>query len=106
MKVLVIIVSAILSSAIGAGATYYIMTKVLDFHLEPAESIYDADGGAKGKGGMGPGGGKGGMFPGGKGKGKDGMPRNGKKDENNGEPKARMNPRWNSDHAGVALAVG
>jgi hypothetical protein len=99
MRVVIIILCAILSSAIGAGATYYVMTKVLDYHLEPAESIYDSEGGGKGKGGMkGPGGGKGGMFPGGKGKGKDGVPPNGKKGEKNSEPQAFLHLTWSSNY--------
>ena len=70
MPAILAIVAGIVSAAVGVVGTYLVMTSLLDFKLEPKETIYDnAQDGGKGKGGMGgmKGGGMGGMKGGGMG---------------------------------------
>ena len=54
MPAILAIVAGIVSAAVGVVGTYLVMTSLLDFKLEPKETIYDnAQDGGKGKGGMG-----------------------------------------------------
>jgi hypothetical protein len=72
MKIFAAILSAVVATAIGSSSTYYVMTRVLEYKLEPEKSFYEpGEGKDKGKGKMG---GKD-MFGGkdGKGKGKGGQ---------------------------------
>jgi hypothetical protein len=79
MKVFCAILSSVVAIAIGSTSTFYVMTRVLDYKLEPEKSFYEpGEGNAKKGKGRGMPGGKDGMP--GKGKfGKDGPP-GGKKD--------------------------
>ena len=102
LGVILAIAAGIIAAAVGVVATYFVMTGVLEYKLEPKESIQDnTEGGGKGKGRMGPAG-KGGMGPGGKGGmgpgGKDGMAPGGKGDQGGAPPGGAMNDgngqRW------------
>jgi hypothetical protein len=95
------IAAGIISAAVGAVATYFVMTSVLDYKLEPGESAYKSSGdGNPGRGGMAPGG-KGGMKGGKGGKGPAGQG-----DKGGGPPGGAMNDVNEQDRIDRLLAWG